>query len=91
MQFRHKKVLLAAPTGRAAQRMREVIGLEAKTIHRLLEFAPGKGGFKRNEEEPLPADMLLVDECSMLDVHLAAALLRAVPVNCQIVLIGDAD
>ena len=91
LQFMSKKVLLAAPTGRAAQRMSEVIGLEAKTIHRLLEFDPAKGGFKRNEDEPLQTDMLLVDECSMLDVHLAAALLRAVPANCQVVLIGDAD
>ncbi|PSR51909.1 exodeoxyribonuclease V subunit alpha [Adhaeribacter arboris] len=91
LQFMSKKVLLAAPTGRAAQRMSEVIGLEAKTIHRLLEFDPAKGGFKRNEVEPLQTDILLVDECSMLDVHLAAALLRAVPANCQVVLIGDAD
>ncbi|MDQ4140199.1 MAG: AAA family ATPase, partial [Bacteroidota bacterium] len=87
MQFMSKKVMLAAPTGRAAQRMSEVIGLEAKTIHRLLEFDPAKGGFKRNEQEPLQTDILLVDECSMLDVHLAAALLRAVPAACQLVLI----
>ena len=57
----------------------------------MLEFDPAKGGFKRNEEEPLQTDILLVDECSMLDVHLAAAVLRAVPANCQVVLIGDAD
>jgi exodeoxyribonuclease V alpha subunit len=86
-----KKVMLAAPTGRAAQRMSEVIGMEAKTIHRLLEWDPAKGGFKRNEDEPLQTDILIVDECSMLDVHLAAAVLRAVPQYGQVVLIGDSD
>jgi exodeoxyribonuclease V alpha subunit len=91
MQFMGKDIMLAAPTGRAAQRMGEVIGLEARTIHRLLEWDPAKAGFKRNELAPLQTDMLIIDECSMLDVHLAAALLRAVPVNCQVVLIGDAD
>ena len=91
MQLMGKGIMLAAPTGRAAQRMAEVIGLEARTIHRLLEWDPAKGGFKRNELEPLQTDMLIIDECSMLDVHLAAALLRAVPFDCQVVLIGDAD
>ncbi|KAA6439813.1 AAA family ATPase [Dyadobacter flavalbus] len=91
LQFMKKKVVLAAPTGRAAQRMSEVIGLEAKTIHRLLEFDPANGGFKNNEDNPLQTDILIVDECSMLDVHLTAALLRAVPVHGQVVLIGDAD
>ncbi|WP_241738969.1 SF1B family DNA helicase RecD2 [Pontibacter beigongshangensis] len=91
LQQMARKVMLAAPTGRAAQRMSEVIGVEAKTIHRLLEWDPGKGGFKRNELDPLQTDTLIVDECSMLDVHLAAALLRAMPAACQVVLIGDAD
>jgi exodeoxyribonuclease V alpha subunit len=91
LQLMARKVMLAAPTGRAAQRMSEVIGVEAKTIHRLLEWDPGKGGFRRNEEDPLQTDVLIVDECSMLDVHLAAAVLRAVPADCQLVLIGDAD
>lgn len=91
LQFMKKKVLLAAPTGRAAQRMSEVIGLEAKTIHRLLEYDPANGGFKHNEENPLQTDILIVDECSMLDVHLTAALLRAVPAHGQVVFIGDAD
>jgi exodeoxyribonuclease V alpha subunit len=86
-----RKILLAAPTGRAAQRMSEVIGGEARTLHRLLEWDPSKGGFKRSEDNPLPCDVLIVDECSMLDVHLAAALLRAVPLHCQVVLIGDSD
>jgi exodeoxyribonuclease V alpha subunit len=91
LQSMGKQVMLAAPTGRAAQRMTEVIGVEAKTLHRLLEWDVAKGGFKRNEQYTLPADVLIVDECSMLDVHLAAALLRAVPLYCQVVLIGDAD
>lgn len=86
-----KRVLLAAPTGRAAQRMTEVIGLQAKTLHRLLEWQPAQGGFKKNEQEPLKADVLIVDECSMLDVHLAAAVLRAVSQKMQVLFIGDAD
>lgn len=85
----HKKVLLAAPTGRAAQRMEEVIGLEAKTIHRLLEFQGGS--FKRNKENPLFCDVLVVDECSMLDISLTASLLSAMPVGAQLVMVGDAD
>jgi len=84
-----KNVLLAAPTGRATQRMTEVIGREAKTIHRLLEWKGGE--FKMNEENPLTADFLIVDECSMLDVSLSASLLKAVPHNCQVLFIGDAD
>ena len=86
-----RKVVLGAPTGRASQRMTEVIGLQAKTIHRLLEWQPGEGGFKKNEQEPLKADVLIVDECSMLDVHLAAAVLRAVSPETQVLFIGDAD
>lgn len=87
----NKKVILAAPTGRAAQRMKEVIGLEAKTIHRLLEWAPEKNGFKKSEEDPLKIDFLLVDECSMLDINLAASLLKALPQSSQILFIGDPD
>ncbi len=84
-----RSVLLAAPTGRAAQRMGEVIGMEAKTIHRLLEF---QGiGFKRNEEHPLRADVLILDECSMLDISLTASLLKAVADNTTVLFIGDAD
>ncbi|MDH4466596.1 MAG: AAA family ATPase [Bacteriovoracaceae bacterium] len=86
-----KRVLLAAPTGRAAQRMGEVIGLPAKTIHRLLEFAPHLGGFKKREEEPLEGDVIIIDETSMLDVHLTASVLRAVPDHMQVIFIGDAD
>lgn len=84
-----KEVLLAAPTGRAAQRMSEVIGREARTLHRLLEWQLGR--FKKNEEEPLQADYLIVDECSMLDITLSASLLKAVPSGCQVLFIGDAD
>ncbi len=84
-----KRVLLAAPTGRAAQRMAEVIGREAKTLHRLLEWQGGM--FKKNEDQPLRADFLIVDECSMLDISLAASLLKAVPPGCQVLFIGDAD
>ena len=84
-----KKVLLAAPTGRATQRMSEVIGREAKTIHRLLEWKGGE--FQKNEEMPLDADFLIVDECSMLDISLSASLLKAVPQNCQVLFIGDPD
>ncbi len=83
------KVLLAAPTGRAAQRMSEVIGQDAKTIHRLLEWQQGK--FKKNEDEPLDVDFLIVDECSMLDINLTASLLKAVPDRSQVLFIGDAD
>lgn len=86
-----KRVLLAAPTGRAAQRMSEVIGFEAKTIHRLLEWAPDKNGFKRDENEPLEMEYLIVDETSMLDISLAASLLKAVPTNAQVLFIGDPD
>jgi exodeoxyribonuclease V alpha subunit len=84
-----RSVLLAAPTGRAAQRMSEVIGREARTLHRLLEWQ--QGSFQRNRQQPLEGDFLIVDESSMLDISLAAALLEAVPAGCQVLLIGDAD
>ncbi|MCP3954759.1 MAG: AAA family ATPase, partial [Desulfobacterales bacterium] len=84
-----KRVLLAAPTGRAAQRMGEVIGREAKTLHRLLEWQGG--GFKKNEETPFEGDFLIVDECSMLDISMTASLLKATPKHCQLLFIGDPD
>jgi exodeoxyribonuclease V alpha subunit len=84
-----RRVLLAAPTGRAAQRMSEVVGLEARTIHRLLEWSPMQNGFSRNAERPLEVDFLVIDESSMLDVSLAAALLDAVPPAAQILFVGD--
>jgi exodeoxyribonuclease V alpha subunit len=83
------KVFLAAPTGRAAQRMTEVIGSESKTIHRLLEWQVEN--FKKNEKNPLDVDFLVVDECSMLDISLTASLLKAVPDHSQVLFIGDAD
>ncbi len=84
-----RRVTLAAPTGRAAQRMGEVVGREARTIHRLLGWADGR--FKKNEDTPLETDFLVVDECSMLDISLTASLLKAVPDFCQVVFIGDYD
>jgi len=91
LQVMQKRVVLTAPTGRAAQRMSEVIGFEAKTIHRLLEWAPDKNGFKKCEDDPLILDFLIVDECSMIDINLTAALLEAVPSHAQILFIGDPD
>jgi exodeoxyribonuclease V alpha subunit len=82
---------LTAPTGRAAKRLSETTRREAKTIHRLLEFDPAAGGFKRDEEEPLQLDLLIVDEASMMDISLAHALLRAVPLNACVVFVGDVD
>lgn len=82
------KILLAAPTGRAAKRMSEATGMEAKTIHRLLEFTP-QDGYKRNDENPLEADALIVDECSMIDIILMNNLLKAVPSSMRLVLVGD--
>jgi len=84
-------VALAAPTGRAAKRLSESTGLEAKTIHRLLEFDPVTGGFKRSEEMPLACDLLVVDETSMVDVPMMAALLRAVPDRAALIIVGDVD
>lgn len=89
LEAMNKNVLLAAPTGRATQRMSEVIGREAKTIHRLLEWKGGE--FQKNEDTPLDADFLILDECSMLDISLTASLLKAVPEKCQVLFIGDPD
>ena len=85
------KLLLCAPTGRAAKRMTEATGFEAKTIHRLLEVDPKSGGFKRGEDNPLDCDLLVVDEASMVDVMLMQALLRAVPDRAAILIVGDID
>ncbi len=89
LQAMNHGVMLTAPTGRAAQRMGEVIGLPAKTIHRLLEFQGT--GFKRCEENPLQTDFLIIDESSMLDISLTASLLRAVAPETSLLFIGDAD
>ncbi len=86
-----KKIGLAAPTGRAAQRMAEVTGLEAKTLHRMLEFEPATRGFKRDKDNPLPYDALVVDETSMLDLFLAHSLLKAIAPEAQLLLVGDVD
>ena len=85
------RVALAAPTGRAAKRMTEQTGVEAKTIHRLLEVSPKHGGFLRNEENPLDCDLLVVDETSMVDVPLMNALTRALPESAALLLVGDVD
>jgi exodeoxyribonuclease V alpha subunit len=86
-----RSVLLAAPTGRAAKRMAEATGHEAKTIHRLLEFSFQEGGFKRNERNPLEADLLVIDETSMVDTSLMHHFLKAVPVTTTLILVGDVD
>ena len=85
------RALLAAPTGRAAKRLAESTGLQAKTIHRLLEVDPASGQFKRNAESPLACDLLVVDECSMIDVPLANQLLRAVATRSAVLFVGDVD
>ena len=85
------RVHLAAPTGRAAQRLAETTGGYASTIHRLLKFEGVKGGFTVNESSPLATDFLIVDEASMLDSRLAAALLQSVPVRAHLLLVGDTD
>jgi exodeoxyribonuclease V alpha subunit len=85
------RLLLTAPTGRAAKRMAETTGREAKTIHRLLEFAPKEARFKRNEVNPLRVDFLVVDEASMIDIVLMNNLLAALPAKAGLLLLGDAD
>jgi exodeoxyribonuclease V alpha subunit len=91
--LRAKKVkcLLCAPTGRAAKRLTETTGLEAKTIHRLLEVDPATGKFVRNEDKPLECDLLIVDETSMVDILLMHALLRALPRGAGLIMVGDVD
>jgi exodeoxyribonuclease V alpha subunit len=85
------KCILAAPTGRAAQRLAEATGLEASTLHRLLEFQPGRGGFQRNASNPLEGDVVVIDEVSMVDVPLMSRLLDAIPRKARLILVGDAD
>jgi exodeoxyribonuclease V alpha subunit len=84
-------LLLCAPTGRAAKRMTEATGFEAKTIHRLLEVDPKTGGFKRGDDNPLDCNLLVVDETSMVDVMLMQALMRAVPDKAALLVVGDID
>ena len=85
------KLLLCAPTGRAAKRMTEATGFEAKTIHRLLEVDPKGGGFKRDSDNPIDCDLLVVDEASMVDVILMQALMKAVPDSSALLIVGDID
>jgi exodeoxyribonuclease V alpha subunit len=91
MKAKKLKVLMAAPTGRAAKRMAEATGCEAKTIHRLLVFDPKTFQFKHNAEHPLEGDVFIIDETSMLDITLAWQLVRAIPHRSAVILVGDVD
>ncbi len=84
-------LLLCAPTGSATKRMNEATGLEAKTIHRLLEVDPKGGGFRRDDANPLDCDLLVVDETSMVDMLLMYALVKAIPDNAALLIVGDVD
>jgi exodeoxyribonuclease V alpha subunit len=86
-----RTILLCAPTGRAAKRIEEATGREARTIHRLLEYSPQKGGFARNRSNQLSCDVLIADEASMIDIGLFHQLLQALPTHCQLILVGDKD
>lgn len=86
-----KSIALASPTGRAAQRLSEMSGQEAKTVHRLLEFDPKSMKFKRDSEAPIPAQAIVVDEASMLDLFLANSLVKAIALDAQLLLVGDTD
>ena len=89
--LRGLRIQLAAPTGRAAKRMSEATGMEAKTIHRLLEWNGRTSGFAHNADSPLPCDLLIIDEASMIDALLMYHLLRAVPQECKLILVGDVN
>lgn len=91
LSAKHAKIVLCAPTGRAAQRLFETTGLEAKTIHRLLKYDPSVGKFAYNEDNQLEVDYLIVDESSMLDTFLAASLVQAIPSTSAIMFVGDID
>lgn len=91
LQAKRCEVLLCAPTGRAAKRMSETTGMEARTVHRLLEFDPKHLGFKRNQDNPLDADCVVIDEASMMDVVLMNSLLRAIPERAALLIVGDVD
>ena len=86
-----RQIACAAPTGRAAKRLTEMTGIEAKTIHRLLEFDPSKMGFKRDLDNPLDCSAIVVDESSMVDLFLAHSLLKAIPHKAQLLMVGDID
>jgi exodeoxyribonuclease V alpha subunit len=91
LEKKHRRMLLCSPTGRAAKRMSEATGREAKTIHRLLEFSPKDGRFKRDQHRPLEADLVIVDEASMIDVVLMNSLLKTIPPAAGLILVGDVD
>ncbi len=91
LEARNKKIALSAPTGRAAKRMSEATGHEAKTIHRLLKFSPSEMAFEKDFNNPLEIEALIVDEISMVDTVLMNSLLRAVPISASVVLVGDVD
>ena len=91
LRAKKQSVVLCAPTGRAAKRLSETTGLEAKTIHRLLRFNPGTGGFVHKEENPLEGDVFIIDESSMIDQVLAQQFLDAIPQRAAVILVGDAD
>jgi len=91
LKAKKTKIMLGAPTGRAARRMAESASSFAQTVHRLLKFDPSQGGFTHNEQSPLTCDFVIMDEASMLDLRLAAALVRAIPPQAHLLLVGDAD
>jgi exodeoxyribonuclease V alpha subunit len=91
LEKKGQRILLASPTGRASKRLAEVTGKEAKTIHRLLEYSPSEGGFKRNDENQLDADLVIIDEASMVDILLMNHLLKAIPPTATLLLVGDID
>ncbi len=90
-RLREVRIFLGAPTGRAAKRMSEITGREARTIHRMLEYSLQKGGFQKNEESPLDCDLLIIDEASMIDTVLMYHLLRAVPLRATCIFVGDVN
>ncbi len=91
LEAKQIRVLLAAPTGRAAKRLAQATGREAKTIHRLLEYSPGEGGFQRGAFRPLEAEFIVIDEVSMVDISLMHYLLSAIHTQSSLILVGDAD
>jgi len=91
LRAKKMKIALCAPTGRAAKRLSETTGMTAKTIHRLLKFNPGTGGFVHDDRNPLTGDIFIIDEASMIDQILAQQFLQAVPKRAAVILVGDAD
>ena len=91
LQTKKLRIALAAPTGRAAKRLFECTGMEAKTLHRLLETNPISGGFSKNEDAPLACDLLIIDETSMVDIPLMHAVMKALPPTAALILVGDID